>query len=138
MLGYYHVFPPKSMNVSVQPVPGDTQGKKRLVVSKDVKEGETIYTVSIFLPLIRTYRLSRDNVLRRSLSLLPWMQISKAKVLIALIVSGGSKQVQQSHPKTTVSSQFIAPRVVKPSQKPNPITSCLDLNLYYPLSSMQV
>lgn len=33
------------MNVSVQPVPDDKQGKKRLVVTKDFKEGEEIYIV---------------------------------------------------------------------------------------------
>lgn len=48
MSGYYNVFPPKSMNVSVQPVLGETQGKKRLVVTKDIKQGETIYKVSTF------------------------------------------------------------------------------------------
>ncbi|TFY54957.1 hypothetical protein EVJ58_g8550 [Rhodofomes roseus] len=42
--GYYDVFPPKSMNVSVQPAPGDaSKVRKILVAEKDFEPGDVIY-----------------------------------------------------------------------------------------------
>lgn len=44
MLGYYNIFPPKSMNVSVQ----DGKDKKKILVAeKDFEPGDVIYKVSI-------------------------------------------------------------------------------------------
>ncbi|KAF9821281.1 hypothetical protein IEO21_00889 [Rhodonia placenta] len=48
--GYYDVFPRKSMNVSVQPAPGDaTKLRKVVVAERDFSEGEVIYKE---LPLV--------------------------------------------------------------------------------------
>ena len=49
-IGYYEVFPPKSMNVSVEnklisETGGNQIRKKVLVVNKDFAQGETIYKV---------------------------------------------------------------------------------------------
>ncbi|KAH9938334.1 MAS20-domain-containing protein [Fomitopsis serialis] len=42
--GYYDVFPPKNMNVSVQPAPGDaSKVRKILVAEKDFEPGDVIY-----------------------------------------------------------------------------------------------
>ncbi|KAH9844112.1 MAS20-domain-containing protein [Rhodofomes roseus] len=44
MQRYYDVFPPKSMNVSVQPAPGDaSKVRKILVAEKDFEPGDVIY-----------------------------------------------------------------------------------------------
>ncbi|EPT03618.1 hypothetical protein FOMPIDRAFT_1022232 [Fomitopsis schrenkii] len=41
--GYYDVFPPKNMNVSVKPIPGDAKGRKMLVAEKDFEPGDIVY-----------------------------------------------------------------------------------------------
>lgn len=40
--GYYDHFPPKSMNVQIKP---SENGRKVLLVTKDIAAGETIYKV---------------------------------------------------------------------------------------------
>lgn len=44
--GYYDVFPPKNMNVSVKPIPGDAKGRKMLVAEKDFEPGDIVYKVN--------------------------------------------------------------------------------------------
>ena len=84
MSGYYNVFPLKSMNVIVQPVAGDKQGKKRLVVTKDIKEGDTIYKVSTFLCTSPGSSCEHGRFRRNQSSSL-WMPIFGGKVPTALI-----------------------------------------------------
>lgn len=73
MVGYYDVFPPKNMNVSVKPIDvpdgkGGQMRKRILVVNKDITAGELIYKVKpydVVLTLLSDYLLmwvSRKNL----------------------------------------------------------------------------